>query len=139
MRDAADICDQKLDACHAMSRGLEDVPRPKLRSAPGPYKLNSIIAGDAKDLLAELPEACIDLTVTSPLYDDLRDYKGYSFRFKSIASELFRAARPGGTVVWVVGDATKNFCESLTSFKQAIYFVEVCGFNLLDTMLYLCE
>ena len=86
--------------------------------------------------MARMEDNFIDLTVTSPPYDGLRKYNGYSFDFESIAKELFRVTKKGGVVVWVVGDETKNFCESLTSFKQAIYFVEDCGFNLLDTMIY---
>ena len=77
----------------------------------------------------------VDLTVTSPPYDDLRKYKGYSFDFEPIARELYRVTKEGGVVVWVVGDATKNGSESGTSFKQALYFME-CGFKLLDTMIY---
>ena len=88
------------------------------------------------ETMAKMPDCFVDLTVTSPPYDNLRDYKGYSFPFEAIAKELFRVTKQGGVVVWVVGDATKNGCESLTSFKQAIYFVEQCGFNLHDTMIY---
>ena len=82
-----------------------------------------------------MPDYFIDLTVTSPPYDNLRDYKGYSFDFKSIAKELFRVTKQGGVVVWVVGDATINGSETGTSFRQALYFME-CGFNLHDTMIY---
>jgi len=83
-----------------------------------------------------IPDKSIDLTVTSPPYDNLREYDGYSFDFESTANELFRITKIGGVVVWVVGDETRDFCESLTSFKQAIYFVEHAGFKLLDTMIY---
>jgi site-specific DNA-methyltransferase (adenine-specific) len=82
-----------------------------------------------------LPEASIDLTVTSPPYDDLRAYKGFTFDYKPVAQELYRLTKPGGIVVWVVGDATKNGSESGSSFKQALYFMEV-GFKLHDTMIY---
>lgn len=85
--------------------------------------------------MKELPEGCIDLTVTSPPYDNLRDYKGYSFDFEPIARELYRITKPGGVVVWVVGDATIKGSETGTSFKQALYFKEI-GFNLHDTMIY---
>lgn len=78
---------------------------------------------------------CVDLTVTSPPYDNLRDYHGYSFDFEGIARELYRVTRPGGVVVWVVGDATVNGSETGTSFRQALYFKEI-GFNLHDTMIY---
>lgn len=82
-----------------------------------------------------LPTGSIDLTVTSPPYDDLRKYKGYSFNFEEMAKELYRVTKDGGVVVWVVGDKTHNGSESGTSFKQALYFKEV-GFNLHDTMIY---
>jgi len=82
-----------------------------------------------------LPNESIDLTVTSPPYDNLRDYKGYEFNFEGIAQELYRVTKQGGVVVWVVGDATINGSETGTSFRQALYFKEI-GFNLHDTMIY---
>ena len=82
-----------------------------------------------------MPESSVDLTVTSPPYDDMRDYKGFSFDFENVAKELFRITKAGGVVVWVVGDATKNGNETGTSFRQALYFKEI-GFNLHDTMIY---
>lgn len=98
-------------------------------------ELNKIYCGDCLDLMREMPDKCIDLTITSPPYDNLREYKGYSFRFEEIAKELFRITKDGGVVVWVVGDATVNGSETGTSFKQALYFKE-CGFNLHDTMIW---
>ena len=100
--------------------------------------MNSIINKDAKEGLKELPPDSIQLTVTSPPYDNIRDYNGFSFTiedFKAIATELFRITKPGGIVVWVVGDSTVDGSESGTSFKQALGFVEV-GFKLHDTMIY---
>jgi site-specific DNA-methyltransferase (adenine-specific) len=81
------------------------------------------------------PEGVIDLTVTSPPYDNLRTYKGYTFNFEEIAKELYRVTKDGGVVVWVVNDATIKGSETGTSFKQALYFKEI-GFNLHDTMIY---
>jgi len=98
--------------------------------------INTIICGDNVTTLKLFPDECIDLTVTSPPYDNLRTYNGYSFDFEGIANELFRVTKQGGVVVWVVNDATINGSETLTSFKQAIYFRENCGFNLHDTMIY---
>jgi len=98
-------------------------------------ELNKIHCENCLDTMARMPDNFVDLTVTSPPYDNLRDYKGYSFDFESIAKELFRVTKEGGVVVWIVGDETKNFSESLSSFKQAIYFNQI-GFNLLDTMAY---
>lgn len=77
----------------------------------------------------------IDLTVTSPPYDNLRNYNGYSFDFESVASELYRITKPGGVIVWIVADATVKGSETGTSFKQALKFIEE-GFNLHDTMIW---
>jgi len=85
--------------------------------------------------MKDIPDKSIDLTVTSPPYDNLRNYNGYSFNFEGIAKELFRVTKQGGVVVWVVGDATINGSETGASFKQALYFKEI-GFNLHDTMIY---
>lgn len=87
------------------------------------------------DTMAKMPDCFIDLTVTSPPYDNLREYNGYSFDFESIAKELFRVTKDGGMIVWVVGDATINGSETGTSFKQALYFMQL-GFNLHDTMIF---
>jgi len=88
------------------------------------------------ETMAKMPDNFIDLTVTSPPYDGLRDYNGYSFDFENVAKELFRVTKEGGVVVWNVNDSTIDGSESLTSFKQALYFVEECGFKLHDTMIY---
>ncbi len=100
--------------------------------------INKIINEDSEKLLKEIPPNSIDLTVTSPPYDDIRDYKGYNFNdtvLNTIIAELFRITKSGGVVVWVVGDATNNGSESGTSFRQALKFMEV-GFKLHDTMIY---
>lgn len=97
--------------------------------------LNRIYNIDCLQGLRLLDDNSIDLTVTSPPYDDLRNYKGYSFDFENIAKELYRVTKNGGILVWVVGDATSKGSESGTSFRQALYFKE-CGFNLHDTMIY---
>ena len=97
--------------------------------------LNKIICGDNVDIMKQMPDNCINLTVTSPPYDDLRKYNGYNFDFPTTAQELFRVTKHGGVVVWVVNDKTVNGSETLTSFKQALYFKDI-GFNLHDTMIY---
>lgn len=101
-------------------------------------ELNKIYNMDCLEGLKLLDDNSIDLTVTSPPYDDLRSYNGYGFDFESIAKELYRVTKQGGVVVWVVGDKTKNGSETGTSFKQALFFKEV-GFNLHDTMIYAKE
>jgi site-specific DNA-methyltransferase (adenine-specific) len=98
--------------------------------------LDSVICGDNAAVMATWPDACIDLVVTSPPYDDLRKYGGHSWDFPAVARELTRILKPGGVIVWVVGDATVDGSETLTSMKQAIHFREVCGLNVWDTMIY---
>ena len=96
---------------------------------------HKIYCGDCVDAMQKFDNDSIDLVVTSPPYDNLREYKGYNFDFESIANELFRVIRKGGVVVWVVGDATIDGSETGTSFKQALYFKDI-GFRLHDTMIY---
>ena len=98
--------------------------------------LNKIICGDAIEVMQAMPSDCVDLVVTSPPYDNLRSYNGYSFNFEGMAKGLFRVMKKSGVVVWVVGDQTIKGEETGTSFRQALYFKQV-GFNLFDTMIYL--
>ena len=97
--------------------------------------INSIIEGNCVDVMKSFDENLVDLTVTSPPYDNLRTYKGYVFPFEEIAEQLYRVTKPGGIVVWVVADATINGSETGTSFKQSLHFMKV-GFNLHDTMIF---
>ena len=114
-----------------MKDDLSDTPR----ESAVRKTTQEVICGDSIEVLKTFPDESVDLTVTSPPYDNLRDYKGYSFDFEGIARELYRVTKDGGVVVWVVGDQTTNGSESGTSFKQALYFKEI-GFNLHDTMIY---
>ena len=84
---------------------------------------------------AVIPDASIDLVVTSPPYDNLRTYGGHSWDFEGLAAELWRAIKPGGVVVWVVNDATVDGSETGTSFRQALHFKDL-GFRLHDTMIW---
>ena len=97
-------------------------------------KTGRLIVGNCVEVMRGWPDGIIDLTVTSPPYDKLRDYKGYEFPFEEIANELYRVTADGGVVVWVVGDRI-NGGRSLTSFRQAIYFQEI-GFAAHDVMIY---
>lgn len=98
-------------------------------------EVNKIYCENNLETMARMPDNFIDLTVTSPPYDNLRDYKGFSFEFEKVAQELYRVTKAGGVVVWVVGDSTVNGSESGTSFKQALYFKEL-GFSIHDTMIF---
>jgi DNA modification methylase len=137
--------------------------------------LNKILCGNSVEKLKLMSDSSVDLTVTSPPYDDIRFYSdeftasfdktvedfsdekefkrelsafkkkkiaekltennGYSFPFEDIADELYRVTKPGGVVVWVVGDAVDKGSESGSSFRQALYFKDI-GFNIHDTMIY---
>jgi site-specific DNA-methyltransferase (adenine-specific) len=110
-------------------------------------ELNKIYNEDCLVTMGNMPDNSINLTVTSPPYDDLRTYNnhisgkktefnGYSFDFENIAKELYRTTKEGGVVVWVVGDGTEKGSETGTSFRQALYFKEI-GFNIHDTMIYM--
>ena len=82
-----------------------------------------------------IADKSIDMVLTSPPYDNLRDYKGYIFNFEGIAKELYRVVKDGGIVVWIVGDSTIKGSETGTSFRQALFFKDI-GFNIHDTMIY---
>ncbi len=96
---------------------------------------NKIYCGNNIDIMKDINNDIIDLTVCSPPYDQLRKYEGYSFDFETTAKELYRITKKGGVVVWIVGDAVIDGSETGTSFKQALFFKEI-GFNIHDTMLY---
>jgi site-specific DNA-methyltransferase (adenine-specific) len=96
--------------------------------------------GDCLEVMKTIPDNLVDLTVTSPPYDNLRTYNGnieqWNFdKFKAIAKELYRVTDDGGVVVWIVADATIKGSETGTSFRQALWFMD-CGFNLHDTMIW---
>ena len=100
----------------------------------------NLMLGDCLERMSEIPDGSIDMTVTSPPYDNLRTYNGNNEKWceqvwKDVLQELHRVTSDGGVVVWVVGDATIKGSETGTSFKQALWAKE-CGFNLHDTMIW---
>ena len=98
------------------------------------FKTNRLITGDCVEVLSTFPADVVDLTVTSPPYDKLRYYDGYAFDAERIAEALLRVTKPGGVVVWVVGEHI-NGGRSMTSFEQALLFRDV-GFIVHDVMIY---
>ena len=98
-------------------------------------EVNKIYTENCIKTLGRMPDDFLDMTLTSPPYDDLRSYNGYELPLTNIIELLYQKTKPGGVVVWVIGDRTVNGSESLSSFKHAIEFVNK-GFNLHDTMLY---
>ena len=98
-------------------------------------EVNKIYNADCVEFMKTIDNESIDITITSPPYDNLRKYEWYSFDFEWTAKELYRITKEWWVVVWVVNDATIDWSESWTSFRQALYFKEV-WFNLHDTMIY---
>jgi site-specific DNA-methyltransferase (adenine-specific) len=94
-----------------------------------------IICGDNCEVMRTMPSESIDLVVTSPPYDDLRTYGGHSWDFYGVAWNLKRLLKPGGVIVWVVGDATVDGSETGTSMRQALHFQQL-GLRIHDTMIY---
>ena len=102
--------------------------------------MERLMLGDCIERMKEIDDGSVDLTVTSPPYDNLRTYNGNNDMWgervwKAVLADLFRVTKPGGVVVWIVADATINGSETGTSFRQALYAME-CGFNLHDTMIW---
>lgn len=99
-----------------------------------------LLFGDCLEQMKNLEDSSVDLVLTSPPYDSLRSYGGqetFTFdKFSLIALELTRLLKKGGVLVWVVGDQTKNGSESGTSFRQALFFKDMCSLNIHDTMIY---
>ena len=99
-----------------------------------------LMQGDCLERMKEIPDGGVDLTVTSPPYDNLRTYNGNNALWgehvwKAVIKDLYRVTKDGGVVVWVVADATINGSETGTSFRQALHAMD-CGFRLHDTMIY---
>src|SRR3990167_674969 len=97
--------------------------------------INKIINSDCLEVMKQMPDKCVDLVVTSPPYDDMRDYENPVWLFESVAEQIYRIVKEGGVLVWIVGDATNNGNETGSSFNQALHFKKI-GFNLHDTMIY---
>jgi len=105
-------------------------------SVPGNFR-NSILLGDALAVLPSLPVRSVDLTVFSPPYDGIRDYgKDWKLDYKTLGSELFNVTKDGGVCAVVIGDGTKDFAKSLTTFRWAVDWVDRVGWRLFETCIY---
>ena len=95
---------------------------------------NKFCVGNAVDVLNNIPKNIVDLTITSPPYEDLRNYNGYTFNAQSMLESIFNVTKEGGVCVWVVGDKI-NGGRSLVSFEHA-FLAKKCGFIVHDVMIY---
>jgi site-specific DNA-methyltransferase (adenine-specific) len=103
----------------------------------GNYNLNDVYCGDCVELMKSIPDCSVDLVVTSPPYDKVRDYKGnVKFDLHNTGQEIFRVLKNGGIAVMVIQDQTKDFGKSLTSFKTIIDWCDNIGFKLFETVIY---
>ena len=98
--------------------------------------LNTIIQGDSAEVLKRIPECSIDLVVTSPPYDQIRDYNGFTLNLHAIGEQLYRVVKPGGVVAMVIQDSTKNFAKTLTSFRTIVDWCDNVGFKMFETVIY---
>lgn len=93
-----------------------------------------LIVADAIAELKSWKTPCVDLTVTSPPYDNLRNYNGYDFDAEAMLSAILHVTKSGGVCVWVVGEKI-NGGRSLTSFDHA-FVGRDAGWTVHDVMIY---
>ena len=97
---------------------------------------NKTVLGDSGEVMQRIPSDSVDMIVTSPPYDNIRDYKGFSLDLSKVGMQAYRVLKDGGVAVVVIQDQTKNFGKSLTSFKLAIDWCENVGFKLFECLIY---
>jgi site-specific DNA-methyltransferase (adenine-specific) len=95
-----------------------------------------LVTSDNIEYLKTLPDNCVDLVVTSPPYDDLRDYHGYTLNLHQVGEQIHRVLKDGGICALVIQDSTKNFGKSLTSFRTIVDWCDSFGFKLFETVIY---
>lgn len=98
--------------------------------------LNQIICSDCIEGMKQLPDNSIDMVVTSPPYDDIRNYKGFKLDLHQTGKEIFRILKEGGVAVMVIQDQTKNYGKTLTSFRTIIDWCDNIGFKLFENVIY---
>jgi DNA modification methylase len=108
-----------------------------MEDAPPRYTVNSVIRGDCLSVLPRLKSEAVDLTVFSPPYDGIRDYKGeWNFDYPALGRELYRVTKDGGICAVVIGDGTKDFAKSLTTFRLAVEWCDHAGWRLFENCIY---
>jgi len=112
-----------------------EIEMPKIYNDKG-LPINKVICGDCVDVLKTIPSESVDIVVTSPPYDGVRKYNGFSYNLHETGKELFRVLKKGGIVTMVIQDQTKDFGKSLTSFRTVVDWVDNIGFKLFETVIY---
>ena len=98
--------------------------------------LNKVLHGSAENILKSFPSNSVDIIMTSPPYDSIREYNGFQFDLHRIGKEVYRVLKDGGVAVVVIQDQTKNFGKTLTSFKTIIDWCDTIGFKLFECNVY---
>jgi site-specific DNA-methyltransferase (adenine-specific) len=98
--------------------------------------LNTIQCMDCVEGMKQLPDNCIDLVVTSPPYDEIRTYHGFTYDLHATGKEIYRVLKDGGVAVMVIQDQTKNYGKTLTSFRTIVDWCDNIGFKLFECLIY---
>jgi len=125
-----------LDVIREEVRSIIQFPEYKEPEKYRELPLNKILCGDAVEILKKIPPNSVDLVVTSPPYDDIRTYNGFSLNLPAVGKELNRILKEGGIAAMVIQDSTRNFGKTLTSFKTIIDWCDNAGFKLFETVIY---
>lgn len=125
-----------LDVIRNEGTAAIQLPEYKVSEEHKKLPLNKIICGDAVEIMKRIPSNSIDIIVTSPPYDAIRDYKGFTLDLHAAGREIYRILKDGGVAVMVIQDQTKNFGKSLTSFRTIIDWCDSFGFKLFETVIY---
>jgi len=125
-----------LDVIREEGAAVIQLPEYKKTEKYKELPLNKILCGDAVEVLKKIPSNSVDLVVTSPPYDDIRTYNGFSLNLPAVGKELHRVLKDGGIVAMVIQDSTRNFGKTLTSFKTIIDWCDNAGFKLFETVIY---
>src|SRR5512132_1238718 len=99
-------------------------------------RLNTIECRDCLEGMKEIPDGSIDLVVTSPPYDSIRDYHGSTVDLHATGVEIHRVLKEGGIAVMVIQDQTRAFAKSLTSFRTIVEWCDSIGFRLFECVIY---
>jgi DNA modification methylase len=99
-------------------------------------RTDDILHANCVDALVGFPANSIDLTCTSPPYDDVRDYNGFCFDYKALGKELYRVTKDGGICAVVIGDGTQDFAKSMTSMRLAVDWCDNAGWRMFETCIY---
>ncbi len=123
-------------AKHSREGQLEEITTKIEERVEKELPVNKIICGDSTEIMKKMPSNSVDIVVTSPPYDSVRDYKGFSLDLHMTGMEIYRVLKEGGIAVMVIQDQTKNFGKSLTSFRTILDWCDSFGFKLFETVIY---